>query len=1130
MLDITEDAIRAAVAPNAFAAAQAYVRQGRVRRIEADEDIDLITARVQGSAKKPYNQTIWLERDRAGQWVVDGECTCPVGVNCKHVAAALIVHINNEKALSHPKLPLTHAPSAAPLVMQPPTRLAATSQAPEPAGPALAPTLTAWLRGLTEDMASESETYPENVFKRLFYVLDQTVLNGQRVPTLHVALAAADVKRDGTISRHHSSPNYHQLVHAQTAPKYLRPTDRAILRHLNFTGIDEHTADPSATLHTILSTGRARIGAFPGMPATEGPGRAGAIAWHLAVDGMQHPILELPDGGEPILLPDPWYIDKSTGEVGPLLLDVPPRALRRLLDAPPVPPDQAAALGDALRAALPGIHVPPPRELPNGDLLIGKPVPHIRLRDAKLRASYYDPRNRPAPGGVQLSYRYGGALVPVDHQGHEIIHDGVRHPLIRDYAVESAADALLQRAGLRWLHRVLPYLRQPGTPDSLVMVGADPDAKWLDFMLEGLPKLHAQGWEIEIDNDFPHRLITPTAPFQAELRQSSGIDWFEFDLGVTVGNEQIDLVPPLLAMLQRPDAAEMIGRLRETEPAGARPMVLALPDGRRLALDIATIKPLLLTLFDLFGAGGVTVFDGKVRVSRHSAADVAALEQAGLPAGMVWRGGDALRALGRMLRDHGQITAVDIPSWFDASLRPYQQRGVDWLQFLRTAGLAGVLADDMGLGKTVQTLAHLAVEKHAGRLTRPALVICPTSVVGNWVRECARFAPGMRVLPLQGLDRKSRFGLIPESDIVISTYPLLARDDEVLTGQEWHCLILDEAQTVKNPAATMAQTVRRLRAEQRICLTGTPMENHLGELWALFDFMMPGFLGSQQDFGRRFRTPIEKGGDTVLHAALAKRVAPFLLRRTKSEVVTELPPRTDIVETVQMQPPQRAIYEAIRLAMHTRVKQAIAEQGMAKSGIVILDALLKMRQACCDPRLLKIDPKTRQKAGSAKLERLMELLTTILDEGRAILLFSQFTSMLTLIEESLDKLDIGYSLLTGETRDRATQIDDFQGGRTKLFLISLKAGGVGLNLTAADTVIHYDPWWNPAVENQATDRAHRIGQTKSVFVHRLITENSIEEKMEVLKARKSALAEGILSGAGANALKMTEADVEMLFS
>jgi SNF2 family DNA or RNA helicase len=518
-----------------------------------------------------------------------------------------------------------------------------------------------------------------------------------------------------------------------------------------------------------------------------------------------------------------------------------------------------------------------------------------------------------------------------------------------------------------------------------------------------------------------------------------------------------------------------------------------------------------------------------IKVGRHAAADMAALEQAGLAADLVWRGGEALRALGRQLRERGGIAAAKVPKWFTATLRPYQQRGVDWLQFLREAGLAGVLADDMGLGKTVQTLAHLAIEKQAGRMKQPALVVCPTSVVGNWAREAERFAPRLRVLVLQGTDRKRLFGEIADSHVVISTYPLLSRDDDILSQQHWHMLILDEAQTVKNPAATMAQTVRRLHANQRICLTGTPMENHLGELWALFDFMMPGFLGSQQDFGRRFRTPIEKGGDAELHATLAKRVAPFLLRRTKGEVASDLPARTEIVETVQMQASQRAVYEAIRLAMHTRVQQAIAEQGLAKSGIVILDALLKMRQACCDPRLLKMASVTKHKAGSAKLDRLLELVTTLLEEGRAILLFSQFTSMLALIEESLGKLGIAYCLLTGETRDRASQIDAFQAGKKKLFLISLKAGGVGLNLTAADTVIHYDPWWNPAVENQATDRAHRIGQTKSVFVHRLITENTIEEKMEVLKARKSALAEGILTGAAANALKMTEADIDMLF-
>jgi len=1131
MLDISEDAVRDVVSPSTFAAAQAYVRDGRVRRIEADEDIDLITAKVQGSAKKPYSQMIWLEQKR-GKWVVDGECSCPVGLNCKHVAAVLLAHIRNESALkSVPRISAT-ASAHAPLVMPPPAKRAAPTQT-APTAPSLAAPLTAWLRGLADDLVAESDAYPDNVSKRLFYGLEQTIPPGHRAPTLHMAIAASDIKRDGSINRRFTMPNLQNLTNAQMAPKYLRPIDRTILRHVTYAGvIDERTAEPAATLRQILATGRARVGEpFPGILATEGPGRAGAIAWHVNIAGMQHPVLEVPAGGQPVLLPEPWYIDQTTGEVGPILLDVPPRVLRRLLDAPPVPPDQAASLGAALQAALPGVHVPKPRELPPGDVLEGIPTPHIHLRDMPLRGAYYDPRNRPAAGGLQIAFRYGGVLVPIDHTAAEIIHNGVRHPVIRDHARESAAEAMLQKLGLRWLHRALPYLRQAGAPDSLVMIGAEPEAQWLEFVLEGLPALRALGWDITIDADFPHRLITPTAPFQAELREGgSGIDWFEFDLGVVVGEERIDLVPPLLALLHRADAAEMVRALREADSASTRPVILTLPDGRRLALEIATIKPLLLTLFDLFGAGGMSETGGKLRVSRHGAADVAALEQAGLAADMVWRGGDALRALGRQLRDHGRITEVDIPSWFDASLRPYQHRGVDWLQFLRQAGLAGVLADDMGLGKTVQTLAHLAVEKQAGRLHHPALVICPTSVVGNWAREAARFAPGMRVLALQGTDRKNRFEDIPGSDIVISTYPLLTRDDDILTKYDWHSLILDEAQTVKNPAATMAQTVRRLRAGQRICLTGTPMENHLGELWALFDFMMPGFLGSQQDFSKRFRTPIEKGGDTVLHAALAKRVSPFLLRRTKSEVVTELPPRTDIMETVQMQPPQRAIYEAIRLAMHTRVQEAIASQGLAKSGIVILDALLKMRQACCDPRLLKIDAKTRQKAGSAKLERLLELLTTILDEGRAILLFSQFTSMLALIQESLDELGIKYSLLTGETRDRTTQVDNFQAGKTKLFLISLKAGGVGLNLTAADTVIHYDPWWNPAVENQATDRAHRIGQTKSVFVHRLITENSIEEKMEFLKARKSALAEGILSGAGANALKMTEDDVEMLFS
>jgi len=572
----------------------------------------------------------------------------------------------------------------------------------------------------------------------------------------------------------------------------------------------------------------------------------------------------------------------------------------------------------------------------------------------------------------------------------------------------------------------------------------------------------------------------------------------------------------------------MLRSLRTQEVEAGRKLVLPLPDGRRIALELASIKSMLLTLLDLFNGGGIETKHGRLTVSRHSAAEMAALEQSGLAAGLVWRGGEALRALGRQLRDRGGIGEAAIPDWFAASLRPYQQRGVVWLLFVRAAGLAGVLADDMGLGKTVQALAHLAIEKQAGRLTTPALVVCPTSVVGNWAREAERFTPQLRVLPLQGTDRKERFGFIAESDLVISTYPLMTRDHDVLTEQDWHTVILDEAQTVKNPGASMAQAVRRLRAGQRICLTGTPMENHLGELWALFDFMMPGFLGSQQDFGRRFRAPVEKGGDAAVHAALAKRVAPFLLRRTKGEVAADLPPRTEIVENVQMQAPQRAVYEAIRLAMHARVQQAIAEQGLAKSGIVILDALLKMRQACCDPRLLKISGTTTKKAGSAKLERLMELLVTLLEEGRSILLFSQFTSMLALIEDAIKPLGIAYVQLTGDTRDRRTPVDNFQAGKVKLFLISLKAGGVGLNLPAAEYVFLLDPWWNPASEAQAIDRAHRIGQTKTVFAYRLLARGTIEEKVEELQREKRALAEGFFGEKGGAVGGLTREDLERL--
>jgi len=382
---------------------------------------------------------------------------------------------------------------------------------------------------------------------------------------------------------------------------------------------------------------------------------------------------------------------------------------------------------------------------------------------------------------------------------------------------------------------------------------------------------------------------------------------------------------------------------------------------------------------------------------------------------------------------------------------------------------------------------------------------------------------------LHGPERKSRFAEIAQHDVVLTTYPLLWRDAAELTRHRYHLLILDEAQTVKNARSQGAEVVRKVTARHRLCLTGTPLENHLGELWSQFDFLLPGFLGSNQNFTKYWRTPIEKQDDTERRELLARRVRPFILRRKKEEVARELPPKTIIVRKVELAGSQRDLYETVRVAMDEKVRVEIASKGFSRSQIVILDALLKLRQVCCDPRLVRAKAALKVKE-RAKLDLLMTMLPEQVEEGRRILLFSQFTSMLALIEKELKLAGIGYVLLTGETKDREEVVRRFQAGDVPVFLISLKTGGVGLNLTAADTVIHYDPWWNPAAENQATDRAHRLGQDKPVFVYKLIVAGSIEEKILALQERKAELAASILSADHGVRAKFGSDDIAALFA
>jgi SNF2 family DNA or RNA helicase len=443
-----------------------------------------------------------------------------------------------------------------------------------------------------------------------------------------------------------------------------------------------------------------------------------------------------------------------------------------------------------------------------------------------------------------------------------------------------------------------------------------------------------------------------------------------------------------------------------------------------------------------------------------------------------------------------------------AELRDYQHQGLDWLMFLHKHQFGGILADDMGLGKTLQTLAFIQKLKSTRKLPNGALVVATTSLLWNWRAEAEKFTPKLNVLVLHGSERHSDYQHLGDYDLVLTTYGLAHRDLAQLKQCQFDCLILDEAQHIKNKDAKTARAVRHIPADMRLCLSGTPLENHLGELWSLMDFALPGLLGNHDHFTRHTRKPIERDNDEVQSAALAKRVAPFMLRRNKEEVAAELTEKTEITQLLELEGPQRRLYESIRVSMEKKVRALIQQKGVAKSHIEFLDALMKLRQACIAPQLVKL-PQAQKVKHSAKLLWLENNLPELVEDGRRILIFSQFTQMLALIEDQLNEQGISYLKLTGRTKKRQPLIEAFQRCEVPIFLISLKAGGAGLNLTAADTVIHVDPWWNPAVENQATDRAHRIGQDKPVFVYKLIAKGSVEEKIQQLQSHKQSLADNL---------------------
>ena len=487
------------------------------------------------------------------------------------------------------------------------------------------------------------------------------------------------------------------------------------------------------------------------------------------------------------------------------------------------------------------------------------------------------------------------------------------------------------------------------------------------------------------------------------------------------------------------------------------------------------------------------------------------------------------------LRGFEKIAPVALPeTGLDAHLYPYQKGGYDWLHFLHEYNFGGCLADEMGLGKTLQALAFLLSLKQSNGDApyMPTLIVVPRSLLFNWEREAKRFTPELRVrIHADGDRKRDAAALTADCDILLTTYGILLRDIETLRSIRFHYAILDEAQAVKNPLSQTARAARLLTSDHRLTLTGTPVENGTLEMWSQFAFLNPGLLGSMERFKEEFAGAIERHQDEAAAQTLRKLTSPFLLRRTKDQVAKDLPPRTENLVYSEMEPAQRKLYNQMRDQYRAQIMGVLTDapdkSAAGGSQMKVLEGLLRLRQICCHPKLVEPD----FEGGSAKFTALLETLDTLRAEGHKALVFSQFTKMLAILKTELDKREIPYLYLDGKTRDRQGPVDQFQSDTAiPFFLISLKAGGVGLNLTAADYVIHIDPWWNPAVERQATDRAHRIGQDKPVFVYKFVAKDSVEEKILALQDRKRNLVDQLISAEGGLFKSLTKNDIEALFS
>ena len=1031
--------------PKYFERGFAYFKKQAVIKLDFkryDAKTMAIRSEVEGSSENIYHQSIFINVRESGMVDIDGDCSCPVGFNCKHIVAVLLQYIENEKN--------RYSPSQKRGVQ--------------------------WLKDFSKLSSTEEHVqYPEFLLYRLFeqgtYKIQE--LNFYRAKTL----------KKGAVSK---GTRLRNLLHETYKHDFVDSDDLSIIQLLkalvNTTWSEEVTLEGEVglmVLKKMVKSGRCYY-----RDAIEPLTFCKEILnveffWEEVETQKRKIVSNLNPEGTFILTSPPMYIDpiKNTLQVVHSKFDA--TSIDLLLQAPVVEVEDINQFMNKAFEIIPDVDIPIPQEFDYHERIIPL-VPLLELncgKDEEGRIAHY----------MRLSFLYEEHQLPLFPQKDffRFQEQNCTVQILRDTEKEKEALEAIQAYGFE--------LNSPNG-EALFFSFAVPDMqtaieRWRVFLQEGISKLEKSSWIIEVDEKFNFQ-FEHSKDFVIQSEESETNGWFDLSYEVTIAGTQISLLPLITSLLREYNSVEEL----------PNKLNLQLEDARYLHIDADEIKPILRTIFELYDH----IDEDRIKIQPHDAHLVSGFEDNNIE----WKGSQELAELSSKLRSFEGISEVKPSKNLTATLREYQQFGLNWINFLHEFHFSGILADDMGLGKTLQTLSFLQKQKELGLLTKPTLIIMPTSLIGNWKNEVKKFTNTLSVLPLYGADRAQLFAKIKEFDLILSTYQLALRDKEKFDKEQFGYIILDEAQKIKNPKAKMTLAIKSFKSKHRLALSGTPMENHLGELWSIFDFLMPGFLGTLSFFKKQYQTPIEKENDFLVQEKLKRKIAPFMLQRTKDEVLDELPEKIEIVQKVTFGKKQALLYENVRLTMEQKVRDAVADKGLSRSHITILDALLKLRQICCDPSLLSISEAAKVKE-SAKLETLFELVEELLSEGRKILVFSQFTSMLKIIQESLDEKNINYALLTGQTRKRDEVIEKFKKPDCNIFLISLKAGGVGLNLVEADTVIHYDPWWNPAVENQATDRAHRIGQTKTVFVYKLVVENSIEEKIVKLQEKKKSLQDGM---------------------